>query len=231
MGDSGRPALRWWPSLLARFDDQAACILTDSPGLGVRATNLASPRGSRTLPTMRPAVTLIYVLASLSLLAAPYRSLHAHIDSDHDRVVVHDGHTHDFDNELADHVGHLADVHDDDVHDHEVHGDHEFDADQGDHDANHEALDHSFRFANDADCPQSDIVVDASQRLYAATIAGKLRHTDQSSASLLALLMTRIEDPPDRSLRLTQNVVPLHRPSRDRSCLHPPLRGPPAIIL
>lgn len=46
---------------------------------------------------MRRTATLIFLLSSFGLVGAPFATPHAHTDSDHDHVVVHGGHSHEFD--------------------------------------------------------------------------------------------------------------------------------------
>jgi hypothetical protein len=61
---------------------------------------------------MRRLASILALVASLSLLAAPFGFVHAHIGAAHIETVVHSGHSHDFDDHAA--QSHSGDDHSDD---------------------------------------------------------------------------------------------------------------------
>jgi hypothetical protein len=166
---------------------------------------------------MRRSALILYVMACLSLLAVPFRDVHAHVDVDHDQILVHGGHDHEFDHhetqDLETHhghdeqhdVGHLAVHHD-----------------------SHEGRAHSHRDGHEREDVTNISLIEAPHHVHVVSVAsaefdiGSKRWSPSISTTIF-----RFEDPPDRPISRLEYPPIQDRIFPPRSHLHPPLRGPP----
>jgi hypothetical protein len=153
---------------------------------------------------MRRPATLIYVLASLSLLTAPFRDAHAHLGSHHDHVVVHSGHSHDFDQNAAVHL-------------------------EADHGADHDdepLSDNDNELLVDE---ESGIVDSSVQVVNLKSDSVSLDFKSKNVPAAIDISSHRFEHPPDKASRFAVDLPSECRPFQSRLYLHPPMRGPPRI--